>query len=84
MSILFNAVIITYIAIQLIITSILYSMLLQVSVSANYGLYKFACQLCRDKNLKEKLVPKRSGIRTVYQCAGCDKCSTQKPDTNTS
>ena len=48
------------------------SVLLQVSNSADDGLSKFTCQLCRDilKNLEEKLAAKRSAVRVVYQHAG--------------
>ena len=35
------------------------------------------------QNLKEKLAAKRSVIRAVYERAGCDRCSTEKPGTKT-
>lgn len=47
-------------------------LLLQLPVSANDGLSKFTCRLCRGslENLEAKLAAKRSAVRAVYQRAG--------------
>ena len=47
------------------------SVLLQLPISEDDGLSKFACRLCRN-SLKglEKLAAKRSAVRAVYQSAG--------------
>ena len=48
------------------------SVLLQLPISVDDGLSKFACRLCRNslKSLEEKLAAKRSAVRAVYQRAG--------------
>ena len=48
------------------------SLLLQLPISANDSLSKFACRLCQSslENLEARLAERRSAVRAVYQRAG--------------